>query len=66
MSISDIRQLFPALVVDRTPEVAYELAHWLTEQGPAPSFNADWLIAAFAAAPGQALFGKPHRHSLFE
>lgn len=58
MSIWDLRRRFPSLIQDRTPEVAYGLAQWLTEEAPPSAFESDWLVAAFAAAPGPTLSGK--------
>lgn len=66
MSIWDLRRQFPSLVADRTPEVAYELVSWLTQEGPAPAFEADWLMAAFSAAPGPTLSGKIRSRRAFE
>ena len=64
MSIWDLRREFPSLVTDRTAEVAYEVATWLTEEPPVSSFDGDWLAAAFSSAPGPALSGKfPRRRS---
>jgi hypothetical protein len=57
MSKWDRNPMFPASVTERTPEVAYEVWRWLTEEAP-PSFTGAWLAAAFAAAPGSAILGK--------
>ncbi len=65
MSIWDLRRHFPHMVEDRTPEVAYDLSRWLTEEPRAASFEADWLVAAFAAAPGPTLSGKSFRPRSF-
>jgi hypothetical protein len=58
----DLRRHFPSLVEERTPEVAYDLSRWLLEEArPASAFDSDWLVAAFAAAPGPTLSGKSFR-----
>jgi hypothetical protein len=65
MSIWDLRRQFPSLIQDRTPEVAYDLSRWLTEEPSPMSFDSDWLVAAFAAAPGPSLSGKSFRPRSF-
>jgi hypothetical protein len=65
MSIWDLRRHFPSLVEDRTPEVAYDLGRWLTEEPPPPAFDAGWLVAAFNATPGPSLSGKSFRRRTF-
>jgi hypothetical protein len=65
MSIWDLRRFFPSTIEDRTPEVAYDLGRWLTEEPRPTTFDSDWLVAAFAAAPGPTLSGKSFQRRSF-